>query len=93
MWSSIEDEDPWAGGSAQHPAVGFREKFRTHPENLTEFRYPGNSHDPLVRPGEGASLRAWLNQRVSTPVQKTQNGFNYEDILPAVQGAIKVPSR
>jgi len=88
MWSSIEDEDPWAGGSKQYPAVGFAEKFKDHPENLTEFRYPGNSHDPLVRPGEGQSLREWLNKRVTAPLQKTQNGFNYEDVLPAVQEAV-----
>ncbi|RLJ36745.1 hypothetical protein [Acidovorax sp. 106] len=88
MWSSIEDEDPWAGGSKQRPAVGFQEKFKDHPENLTEFRYAGNSHDPLVRPGEGQSLREWLNKQVAIPAQKTQNGFNYEDVLPAVQEAV-----
>lgn len=88
MWSSIEDEDPWAGGSKQRPAVGFQEKFKDHPENLTEFRYAGNSHDPLMRPGEGQSLREWLNRQVAIPAQKTQNGFNYEDVLPAVQEAV-----
>lgn len=93
MWSSIEDEDPWAGGSKQRPAVGFAEKFKDHPENLTEFRYPGNSHDPLVRPGEGQSLREWLNKQVTAPLQKTQNGFNYEDVLPAVQEAVSRASR
>lgn len=93
MWSSIEDEDPWAGGSKHRPAVGFQEKFKNQPENLTEFRYPGDSHNPLVRPGEGQSLRDWLNTRVSTPLQKTQNGFNYEDVLPAVQEAVNRPMR
>ena len=93
MWSSIEDEDPWANGSKQQPAVGFQEKFKDHPANLTEFRYAGNSHDPLVRPGEGQSLREWLNKRVSAPVQKAQNGFNYEDVLPAVQEAVSRSAR
>ena len=88
MWSSIEDEDPWAGGSKQYPAVGFTEKFKDHPENLTEFRFPGNSHDPLVRQGESQSLAAWLSQQVSKPLQKVQSGFNYEDVLPAVQDAV-----
>ena len=88
MWSSIEDEDPWAGGSKLYPAVGFTDKFKAHPENLTEFRYPGNSHDPLVRQGESQSLAAWLSQRVTKPLQKVQSGFNYEDVLPAVQDAI-----
>jgi hypothetical protein len=36
MWSSIEDEDPWAGGSKQYPAVGFTEKFiQTHHQKGT----------------------------------------------------------
>jgi len=85
MWSSNEDEDPWAGGSKQSPAVGFEAKFKDNPQNLTSFRYPGNSHDPLVRPGEGQSLREWLNKQVSLPPLKGLNGFNYEDALPAIQ--------
>jgi len=85
MWSSNEDEDPWAGGSKQFPAVGFEAKFKDNPQNLTSFRYPGNSHDPLVRPGEGQSLREWLNKQVSLPPLKGLNGFNYEDALPAIQ--------
>ena len=93
MWSSIEDEDPWAGGSKQYPAVGFTEKFKDHPENLTEFRFPGNSHDPLVRQGESQSLATWLSQRVTKPLQKVQSGFNYEDVLPSVQDAVNRPSR
>lgn len=93
MWSSIEDEDRWAGGTKQQPAVGFQEKFKNHPENLTEFRFAGDSHDPLVRPGEMQSLRDWLNKQVSTPLQKTPNGFNYEDALPAVQEAVSRAAR
>jgi dienelactone hydrolase len=89
MWSSIEDEDPWAGGTAQRPAVGFQEKFKERPENLTEFRYPGNSHDPLVRPGEGKSLRSWLDKHAPPSVQKKHPGFNYEDLLPAIQEAVR----
>ena len=88
MWSSIEDEDPWAGGTKDRPAVGFQDKFKDNPQNLTEFRFPGNSHNPLVRPGEGKSLREWLNQQVVLPPLKDQNGFNYEDVLPAVQEAV-----
>lgn len=93
MWSSNEDEDPWAGGSKQFPAVGFEEKFKDNPQNLTSFRYPGNSHDPLVRPGEGQSLRDWLNKQVSLPPLKGQNGFNYEDALPAIQSELKKKNR
>ena len=93
MWSSHEDEDPWAGGSKQFPAVGFEEKFKDNPQNLTSFRYPGNSHDPLVRPGEGQSLRDWLNKQVSLPPLKGQNGFNYEDALPAIQSELKKKNR
>ena len=89
MWSSIEDEDPWAGGTKDKPAVGFQDKFKDNPQNLTEFRFPGNSHDPLVRPGEGQSLREWLNKQVVLPPLKGQNGFNYEDVLPAVQEAVR----
>jgi dienelactone hydrolase len=88
MWSSIEDEDPWAGGSKEHPAVGFKEKFKDNPQNLTEFRYPGNSHDPLVRPGERQSLREWLNRQVTLPPLKGEKGFDYEELLPAVQDAV-----
>lgn len=88
MWSSIEDEDPWAGGTKDHPAVGFEGQFKDNPHNLTTFRYPGASHDPLVRPGEAPSLRDWLNKQVTLPPLKGQNGFNYEDVLPAVQEAV-----
>jgi dienelactone hydrolase len=89
MWSSIEDEDPLAGGTARKPAVGFQEKFKEHPENLTEFRYPGNSHDPLVRPEEGKSLREWLDRHALIPAQKPPASFNYEDMLPAIQEAVR----
>ena len=78
-----------AGGTRQHPAVGFQAKFKDDPENLTEFRYPGDSHYPLVRQGEGQSLRNWLNKQVAAPAQKAQEGFNYEDLLPAVQEAVR----
>lgn len=89
MWSSIEDEDPWAGGSKARPAPGFQEKFVDVPGNLTEFRFSGNSHDPLVRPGEARSLKEWLDAHVERPAFRTQAGFNYEDVLPAVQAAVK----
>lgn len=89
MWSSNEDEDPWAGGSKQFPAVGFEDKFKDHPQNLTSFRFAGNSHDPLIRPGEAQSLRDWLSKLVSAPPLKSQNGFNYEDVLPAIQSELK----
>ena len=89
MWSSNEDEDPWAGGSKQSPAVGFEEKFKDNPQNLTSFRFAGSSHDPLVRPGEVQSLRDWLSKQVSAPPIKSQNGFNYEDVLPNIQNELK----
>ncbi len=89
MWSSIEDEDPWVGGTKDKPAVGFQDKFKDNPQNLAEFRYPGSSHDPLIRQGEGQSLRKWLNRQVVLPPLKGQNGFNYEDVLPAVQEAVR----
>ena len=89
MWSSNEDEDPWAGGSKQFPAVGFEEKFKDNPQNLTSFRFAGNSHDPLVRPGEVQSLRDWLSKQVSAPPIKSQNGFNYEDALQNIQNELK----
>jgi len=89
MWSSIENEDPWAGGTKDRPAVGFQDKFKDNPQNLTEFRYPGNSHDPLVRQGEEQSLREWLNRQVTLPSLKGQSGFNYEDVLPMVQEAVR----
>jgi hypothetical protein len=69
--------------------VGFQDKFKDNPQNLTEFRYPGNSHDPLVRQGEGQSLRDWLSRQVVLPPLKGQNGFNYEDVLPLVQDAVR----
>ena len=69
--------------------MGFEEKFKDNPQNLTSFRYPGNGHDPLVRPGEGQSLREWLNKQVSLPPLKGQNCFNYEDVLPAIQSELK----
>ena len=49
--------------------------------------------NPLVRHGEARSLGDWLNNRVTKPLQKEQNGFNYEDVLPAVQDAVNRHSR
>ncbi len=85
MWSSNEDEDPWAMGTRAQPAVGFERKFASHPENLTSYRYPGNSHDPLVRPGEFESLRAWLARYFPGPAPRSTSGMVYEDKLPLIQ--------
>lgn len=89
MWSSNEDEDPWAQGSTAQPAVGFERKFAVRPENLTSYRFAGNSHDPLVRPGELASLRAWLAKYVPGPAPKDTAGMVYEDKLPLIQDRLK----
>lgn len=85
MWSSNEDEDPWAMGTAAQPAVGFERKFASNPENLTSYRHPGNSHDPLVRPGEFESLRAWLARYFPGPAPRNTSGMVYEDKLPLIQ--------
>lgn len=85
MWSSNEDEDPWAMGTRAQPAVGFERKFTSHPENLTSFRFPGNSHDPLVRPGEVESLRAWLARHFPGRAPRDSGGMVYEDKLPLIQ--------
>ena len=89
MWSSNEDEDPWAQGSKNQPAVGFERKFASRPENLTSFRYAGNSHDPLIRPGEMESLRNWLNRYVPGTVPKDTSGMVYEDKLPMIQERLR----
>jgi dienelactone hydrolase len=89
MWSSNEDEDPWAQGSKAQPAVGFERKFTSRPENLTSFRYAGNSHDPLVRPGEVESLRAWLTKYVPGRPLRDTSGMVYEDKLPLIQERLR----
>ncbi len=89
MWSSNEDEDPWAQGSKAQPAVGFERKFASRPENLTSYRYAGNSHDPLVRPGEAESLRAWLTKHVPGRPLRDTSGMVYEDKLPLIQQRLK----
>lgn len=89
MWSSNEDEDPWAQGSKAQPAVGFERKFASRPENLTSFRYAGNSHDPLVRPGEVESLRAWLTKYVPGRPLRDTSGMVYEDKLPLIQERLR----
>ncbi len=90
MWSSNEDEDPWAQGSKAQPAVGFERKFASRPENLTSYRYAGNSHDPLVRPGEVDSLRAWLSKYVPGRPLRDTSGMVYEDKLPLIQERLRV---
>ncbi len=85
MWSSNEDEDPWAQGSKAQAAVGFERKFASRPENLTSFRFAGNSHDPLVRPGEAESLRAWLATHFPGRAPRDTSGMVYEDKLPLIQ--------
>lgn len=89
MWSSNEDEDPWAQGSKGRPAVGFERKFSSHPENLTSFRFAGNSHDPLKRPGELESLRQWLNLHFKGQPLRDTSGMVYEDQLPLIQQKLK----
>lgn len=89
MWSSNEDEDPWAQGSKTHPAVGFERKFAAHPENLTSYRFAGNSHDPLVRREEVESLRSWLQVRFPGRVPKDTSGMVYEDKLPLIQERLR----
>lgn len=92
MWSSNEDEDPWAQGSKSRPAVGFERKFVAKPENLTSFRFPGNSHDPLVRPGEIESLKRWLTSNFPGSAPKGTSGMVYEDKLPLIQERLRTPN-
>jgi|GEM_PF-773171 len=89
MWSSNEDEDPWAQGSRERPAIGFERKFVTRPENLTSYRFPGSSHDPLVRPDEVASLRAWLAKYFPRQTPQNTAGMVYEDKLPLIQDRLR----
>ena len=87
MWSSLEDEDPWAGGSRQYPAVGFERKFAAHPNNLTAVRLAGTSHNPLIHKVQTDSLERWLRDRV--PLEPARTGFNYETALPEIQQKLK----
>jgi dienelactone hydrolase len=85
MWSSNEDEDPWAQGTKASPAVGFERKFVDRPENLTSYRFAGNSHDPLIRPDEVASLRSWLRRHFPAEPPRAASPMVYEDKLPLLQ--------
>ena len=87
MWSSLEDEDRWAGGSKQTPAVGFERKFTSNPGKLTTVRIAGSSHDPLIHRVETDSLQQWLTDRV--PSKPPQTGFDYETVLPEIQQKLK----
>jgi len=87
MWSSLEDEDPWAGGSKQYPAIGFERKFSANPAKLTSVRIAGSSHDPLIHKVETDSLQQWLRERV--PQEPPRTGFNYETALPEIQQKLK----
>ncbi len=91
MWSSNEDEDPWAQGTKAQPTIGFERKFAARPENLTSYRFAGNSHDPLVRPGEVESLRAWLARYVPGRALRDTSGMVYEDKLPLIQERLRTP--
>lgn len=89
MWSSNEDEDPWAQGTRANPAVGFERKFVDRPENLTSYRFAGNSHDPLIRPDEVASLRAWLKKYFPGDPLRGSPNMVYEDKLPLIQEQLR----
>lgn len=93
MWSSNEDEDPWAQGSRANPAVGFERKFVDQRENLTSYRFPGNSHDPLVRADEVTSLKIWLAKYFPGHPLKSTSGMVYEDKLPLIQERLKKKER
>jgi hypothetical protein len=73
MWSSIEDEDPWAGGNKQYCRWIHREVQRPprKPHGV-----PLSRQQPRSTSATRQSLREWLNKRVTKPLQKTQNGFN-----------------
>ncbi|CAN1514887.1 hypothetical protein MCEMIEM28_00923 [Burkholderiaceae bacterium] len=90
MWSSNEDEDPWAQGTKAQPSVGFERKFTARPENLTSYRHAGNSHDPLVRPAELESLRGWLAKNFPASASSGTSSFVYEDKLPSIQERLQV---
>jgi dienelactone hydrolase len=92
MWQSLEEFDPWVvfpeGTRVQE--VTFEPRFTQAPQNLTVVIVPGKTHWPLNHEAERASLRQWLNQRVSVAHVPGQNGFNYEPALPAIQDRLKV---
>lgn len=92
MWQSLEEFDPWVvfpeGTRVQD--VTFEAQFKsTAPQNLTVVIVPGKTHWPLNQEAERASLRQWLNQRVTTPHVGGQNGFNYESALSDIQEKLK----
>jgi hypothetical protein len=57
------------------------------PENLTSYRFAGNSHDPLIRPDEVASLRSWLRKHF--PADPARPAMVYEDKLPLLQEQLR----
>jgi dienelactone hydrolase len=86
MWQSLEEFDPWVMyGNNNTSNVGFERKFTANPEKLTIIRVPGKTHDPLNQEAERQSLFRWLNDRVSIPLVRGANGFNYENMLPEIQ--------
>lgn len=50
----------------------------------------GNSHDPLIRPAEVESLRAWLLKHVPGRALRDTSGMVYEDKLPRIQERLQV---
>lgn len=91
MWQSLEEFDPWVvfpeGTRVQD--VSFESRFSATPQNLTVVIVPGKTHWPLNQEAERSSLRQWLNQRVKVALVPGQNGFNYENALPAIQDKLK----
>lgn len=91
MWQSLEEFDPWVvfpeGTRVQD--VSFESRFSAAPQNLTVVIVPGKTHWPLNQEAERSSLRQWLNQRVKVAHVPGQNGFNYENALPAIQDKLK----
>ena len=91
MWQSLEEFDPWVvfpeGTRVQD--VSFEKRFTEAPQNLTLVIVPGKTHFPLNQEAERSSLRQWLNQRVKLAHVQGQNGFNYENALPAIQDKFK----
>lgn len=92
MWQSLEENDPWvvfpAGATVRD--VTFERRFRDAPQNLTVVTVPGRTHNPLNQEPERESLRQWLSERVGgAPLVRGQNGFNYENSLPAIQAQLR----
>lgn len=91
MWQSLEEFDPWVvfpeGTRVQD--VSFESRFSAAPQNLTVVIVPGKTHWPLNQEAERSSLRQWLNHRVKLALVPGQNGFNYENALPAIQDKLK----